>query len=460
MEINKRDGCIKIIKGPMFSGKCEAKGTPILMFDGTIKKIEDIRAGDFLMGDDSQPRRVQSTSMGKGKLFDIVPDVPFANKYRVNGYHVLSLICNRSFTFKIINSEVLLTWINGLAMQHQVLPVDSLNNVLEKVDAFLADRTHTKEGTIIDISVETYMKQPSQWRRCFSGFTVGIQLSMDNKSMPSSVAERIVKLESLLHMYSSDACAPFRLASLPSEKREGTLFLARSLGLKAHLDGDTLIISEHVPIKPNLRQIYGISINEAQEGEFYGFTLDGNGRYLHSDMTVTHNTTELLRRFRIQKLALSKQSEAASALLVRYAGDIRYTSDGLSTHDKLIQSDGHDVIAASALSEVADLAKKSSHIYIDEGQFFPDLKDYCVQWAREGREVHVACLDGYANQTTWSSVTQLEPWAVDNIKLSAVCFKCGGAAPLTIRLDNSTQASCEIGGQDIYEACCIHCIPH
>lgn len=41
-------------------------------------------------------------------------------------------------------------------------------------------------------------------------------------------------------------------------------------------------------IKDALR--YGITIEEIGEGDYYGFTLDGNNRYLLGDFTVTHNT--------------------------------------------------------------------------------------------------------------------------------------------------------------------------
>src|SRR5277367_5837034 len=48
--------------GPSGIGKCLAPGTPVLMFDGTIKNVEDDRVGDLLMGPDSKPRRVLSTT--------------------------------------------------------------------------------------------------------------------------------------------------------------------------------------------------------------------------------------------------------------------------------------------------------------------------------------------------------------------------------------------------------------
>ena len=38
---------------------CHAAGHPILMFDGTVRPVEDIRVGDKLMGPDSRPRQVK-----------------------------------------------------------------------------------------------------------------------------------------------------------------------------------------------------------------------------------------------------------------------------------------------------------------------------------------------------------------------------------------------------------------
>jgi hypothetical protein len=71
------------------SGKCHAKGTPIIMADGTIKLIEDIEIGDSLMGDDSQPRSVLSLARGRDKMYNVVPIK--GEKYTVNQEHILCL---------------------------------------------------------------------------------------------------------------------------------------------------------------------------------------------------------------------------------------------------------------------------------------------------------------------------------------------------------------------------------
>ena len=71
------------------AGKCHAKGTPIMLFSGEIKLIEDIQIGDLLMGDDSSPRNVISLARGRDKMYDINPTK--GDVYRVNSEHILCL---------------------------------------------------------------------------------------------------------------------------------------------------------------------------------------------------------------------------------------------------------------------------------------------------------------------------------------------------------------------------------
>ena len=70
-------GDLVIIAARPAMGKCLGKGTKVLMFDGTLKKVEDVMVGDRLMGDDSTPRNVLSfpevkrrcTGFGKTKVW-------------------------------------------------------------------------------------------------------------------------------------------------------------------------------------------------------------------------------------------------------------------------------------------------------------------------------------------------------------------------------------------------------
>jgi superfamily II DNA or RNA helicase len=68
---------------------CHALGTPILMFDGTIKNVEDIMVGDQIMGPDSKPRLVSRLNRGIDDFFEIKPVK--GESFLVNSHHILSL---------------------------------------------------------------------------------------------------------------------------------------------------------------------------------------------------------------------------------------------------------------------------------------------------------------------------------------------------------------------------------
>jgi superfamily II DNA or RNA helicase len=71
------------------TGKCLAKGTPVLIFDGTVKNVEDVVVGDLLMGPDSTPRTVLSLARGREEMFTVTPVK--GDPYTVNRSHILSL---------------------------------------------------------------------------------------------------------------------------------------------------------------------------------------------------------------------------------------------------------------------------------------------------------------------------------------------------------------------------------
>lgn len=71
------------------SGKCHSLNTPILMYDGSIKMVQDVKVGDLLMGDDSTPREVLSLASGVDEMYDICYDN--GDKYGVNREHILVL---------------------------------------------------------------------------------------------------------------------------------------------------------------------------------------------------------------------------------------------------------------------------------------------------------------------------------------------------------------------------------
>jgi replicative DNA helicase len=70
-------------------GKCLGKGTKVLMFDGSLKNVEDVKVGEVLMGDDSTPRNVLSIARGRENMYWVHQNHGIS--YRVNESHILSL---------------------------------------------------------------------------------------------------------------------------------------------------------------------------------------------------------------------------------------------------------------------------------------------------------------------------------------------------------------------------------
>jgi len=85
---------------------CFAKGTKVLMGDGKIKNIEDIKIGEYVMGSDAKPKLVTNLPRGHGKMYHIKPvfntredsiygsDIIDENGYTVNEDHYLVLYTN------------------------------------------------------------------------------------------------------------------------------------------------------------------------------------------------------------------------------------------------------------------------------------------------------------------------------------------------------------------------------
>lgn len=68
---------------------CHIKDTGILMYDGTIKMVQDIEEGEFIMGDDSTPRKVLKLVRGKEMMYKITNVKN--ESYIVNENHILCL---------------------------------------------------------------------------------------------------------------------------------------------------------------------------------------------------------------------------------------------------------------------------------------------------------------------------------------------------------------------------------
>lgn len=85
----QRDGEATCVAGGVGGGKCQGYNTPIVMFDGTVKMVQDVQEGEVLMGDDSTGREVLSVTKGKAEMFKVIPNK--GDTYTFNGDHILAI---------------------------------------------------------------------------------------------------------------------------------------------------------------------------------------------------------------------------------------------------------------------------------------------------------------------------------------------------------------------------------
>lgn len=78
-----------LLTGIPGTGKCLAPDEPVLRYDGKVVRTDSLKVGDLLMGPDSLPRKVLSTSIGFGEMYRVVPNK--GKSWRCNGDHILSL---------------------------------------------------------------------------------------------------------------------------------------------------------------------------------------------------------------------------------------------------------------------------------------------------------------------------------------------------------------------------------
>ena len=395
------------------SGKCHAKGTPIMLSNGTIDLIENIKVGDLLMGDDSNPRTVLSLARGNDKMYDIIPIK--GEKYTVNQEHILCLrasgfpkLCRNNYKS---NTNFNIQWIENNEFKSKTFTFNQLKDNEEQMkieaDSFFEKILNSKEtnNNIIEIAVKDYIQLSEKKKGFLKGYKVPIEFPekelpidpymigywlgdgtardscitsqdstvlyyfsknlskynltlnyrskytygisgsgkvngnlflttlkelniINNKHIPfiykcNSRENRLKLLAGLLDSdgHLNKEANGFEFTQKNEKLMDDVIYLARSLGFACYKtdkktsctykgeknDGNSFRIYisgiglEEIPTKiprkmaESRKQIKdvlvtGIQVKYNKEDEYYGFTLDGNCRYLMGDFTVTHNT--------------------------------------------------------------------------------------------------------------------------------------------------------------------------
>jgi superfamily II DNA or RNA helicase len=328
-------------------GKCLAKDTEVLMFDGTKRKVQDLFQGDLLMGDDNTPRTILTMTRGQGKMYDIIP----ANngpRFTVNKQHILVLknsiktpqIFTRKERFNVV------WWENNSQ-------TNKLFKTMEEAEIHARTIEHQLYS---ELSVSDFLKTSRAFRNTFRSYRVATEfphkeLSENDmvldytKSVPQNVKINSIKSRTeyiyrVLQDRGNFEEDSFKLsfdAITEIDFMNDFLEMNWGIGLYtfSYKNKDIFLMS----VKGNLSMfndlgdfyceknykdwsMYIVKLKFRERGEYYGFTLDSNRRFLFYDYTVSHNTVlsiKLITKSRMKTLVIVNKIE----LLKQWTNEIK-----------------------------------------------------------------------------------------------------------------------------------------
>ena len=333
---------------------CHIKGTKVLMYDGSIKNVEDVVVGDTLMGDDNTPRIVQELYNGTDQLYKITlsnGDYQIVNshhpvyfkKYNWNtktytehtltapellkikslnkGYYISKAIINFPYIPVSIDPYFLGLWLgDGDSTRLDIANEDVkiLNWISDNYNGIIRDLMHSTSCKVFHISKTTH-----EYNKYFLDYNL-----YNNKHIPQDykINTSEVQLQVIAGLIDTDGTYNskknfFEITQRYDRKHilDDIKFMCECNGLKCsmtsrissgkkkgilhyrlRISGDLSIIPTKINRKQGIKVTlykgkkcwsdYTFKVEPYGVDEYYGFTVDKNHLFVLGDLTITHNT--------------------------------------------------------------------------------------------------------------------------------------------------------------------------
>jgi len=253
-------------------GKCFALDTPIMMYSGRVRAVQSIRIGDLVMGDDSTPREVLTLARGNSTMYKVSGGY---ESYQVNQDHVLCLANKGDLTRVTMTVEqfIQLDPICQAQYYGYRTPVVLFETCASSTNenAYIAGSTHELgEGVRSDI---------------INGH-VSVRLSFLAGFLDSFGQ---LKSDVVIFPYEYDVAYIARTVGLVCRQLQYDASHMFLYG-RAITSVPFKTIRSHDVYRSKNEQYFRIKVTECGPGNYYGFSVDGNHKFLLRDCTVTHNS--------------------------------------------------------------------------------------------------------------------------------------------------------------------------
>ncbi len=273
---------------------CFAMGTKIMLYDGTYKNIEFINKKDIIMGDDSEPRKIMQLFRGTQSLYQVNPKphkLHIGNeKYSISHIHT-------SYT---VNQDHILIILNPAGVIEEI----SIDSYFNKYVSWDDPNPNTN---LIMTSVEF------NYQHAIDPFDAGKNQTVNAKYIYNTKAVRLLYLAGLIksqHHQFGDAQyngKSYRVCVIKTNKHSLFLYVSKSLGFLTGIVDNNIVILKNTTIfekdignvcediyepytEETTTHYYSFDIRFDKYGDFYGFMLNENHRFIGEGFNILRNS--------------------------------------------------------------------------------------------------------------------------------------------------------------------------
>ncbi len=336
-----------------YNNSCLAPETPVFMWDGSIKRADEVEFGDELIGDDGEKRTVQAVCSGEDEMYEVINE--FGESYTVNKNHYLTLKYpdHKDIVWLKPNEQHPLGCWLLKSFNSDVVQVEYIYNVVKEdksKEAAMKEMQQLRDSIpykeIFDVKISDYMELSAQVKSFLCGvriskpilwesksvmtddpYLLGTELFNDDhleKCIPDDIIynDENTRMQLLAGITDSvGVITGFEIYIITKGKEKIMKqidFIAKSLGIKSLLrtkdvDGEMHLETyisgrniKNIPVKTKIKDFQMINsfytmfecisdcvriiVRPIGKGKYNGFIIDGNHRFLLGDFTVTHNS--------------------------------------------------------------------------------------------------------------------------------------------------------------------------